>query len=126
MAEIEIFWQATLEKKIKEFQVRIVDLETKSYQSSPRPGTGSRRMESRIAELTDQLSQTSRDKSETVRMQRAADKGTRDAKMQLAESDRQRGRMEDEVRNYEAKLAGMRQAMAELVSGHLCPSPWPS
>jgi myosin protein heavy chain len=108
--------QATLEKKIKEFQVRIVDLETKSYQSSPRPGTGSRRMESRIAELTDQLSQTSRDKSETVRAQRAADKGVRDAKLQLAESDRLRTRMEEEMRNYESKMASMRQSMAELVS----------
>jgi myosin heavy chain 9/10/11/14 len=79
-------------------------------------------MESRIAELTDQLSQTSRDRSETVRMQRAADKGARDAKMQLAESDRQRSRMEEEVRNYEAKLASMRQAMAELVSADFLPS----
>jgi myosin protein heavy chain len=73
-------------------------------------------MESRIAELTDQLSQTSRDKSETVRAQRAADKGVRDAKLQLAESDRLRTRMEEEMRNYESKMASMRQSMAELVS----------
>jgi myosin protein heavy chain len=108
--------QATLEKKIKELQVRMVDLETKAYQSSPRPATGSRRMESRIEELTTQLSQSSRDKTETVRMQRSADKNARDAKLQQMESDRQRSRLEEEVRSYEAKIVSMRQAMDDLVS----------
>jgi chromosome segregation ATPase len=102
--------------KMKELQVKIVDLETKAYQSSPRPVTGSRRMESRIEELTSQLTQTSRDKSETVRLQRSADKNARDAKQQLVESDRQRARLEEEVRNYESKILSMRQAVDDLVS----------
>jgi myosin protein heavy chain len=73
-------------------------------------------MESRISELTDKLSQTSRDQSDTVRMQRSADKDARDAKMQLADSERHRAKLEGEIRNSEARMESMRHAMHELVS----------
>ena len=93
--------------------MRIVDLETKSL-NVPRPSsTNSRRLESRIEELTNQLNQTSKDSS---RLHRSADKTARDAKFQLAEAERQRQRMEEEVRTYEGKISSMRQAMDELVS----------
>lgn len=105
-------FQANLEKQIKELNVRIVDLETKSL-NSPRPATTSRRMESRIEELTNQLQQTSKD---TSRVNRSADKTARDARFQLAEAERQRARLEEEVKAYEAKVVGMRQSMDELVS----------
>ena len=72
-------------------------------------------MESRIEELTNQLSQTSRDKTETVRLQRTADRTARDAKSQLIESDRQRARLEEEVKSYDTKIVSMRQAMDDLV-----------
>ncbi|EMD32423.1 hypothetical protein CERSUDRAFT_118769 [Gelatoporia subvermispora B] len=101
---------ANLEKQIKELNVRIVDLETKSL-NSPRPASTSRRLESRIEDLTNQLQQTSKDSS---RLNRTMDKTTRDARFQLAEAERQRQRMEDEVKTYEAKIVGMRQAMDEL------------
>jgi myosin protein heavy chain len=74
-------------------------------------------LESRIEELTSQLSQTSRDKSETVRLQRTADKTARDAKTQLIESERQRSKLEEEVRNYDAKIHDMRADLDALVSG---------
>ncbi|KAJ6591377.1 myosin II heavy chain [Mycena sp. CBHHK59/15] len=101
---------ANLEKQVKELNVRIVDLETKSYVNSPRPTT-SRRMESRIEELTNQLNQTNKDRSDTSRLQRSADKIARDAKYQLAESDRQRAKLEEERRAYEAQILTLRQAM---------------
>lgn len=105
--------QANLEKQIKELNVRIVDLETKSL-NSPRPAsTTSKRLESRIEELTSQLNQSSKDSS---RLHRNADKTVRDAKFQLAEAERQRNRLEEEVKSYEAKVVNMRQAMDELVS----------
>lgn len=104
--------QANLEKQIKELNVRVVDLETRSL-NSPRPATTSRRLESRIEELTKQLSQSSKDSS---RVHRTADKSARDAKFQLAEIDRQKERLEEEVKAYEAKVVSMRQAMDELVS----------
>ncbi|TFK47329.1 nonmuscle myosin heavy chain b [Heliocybe sulcata] len=105
---------ATLEKQIKDLNVRVVDLETKSLASSPRPPTTSRRMESRIQELTDQLNQSSKDKSESLRLHRSADKTARDAKYQLAELERQRQRLEEENQAYEGKLASLRQVMDEL------------
>lgn len=105
---------AHLEKQIKELNVRIVDLETKSYVSSPRAATSSRRLESRIEELTTQLNQTNKDKSEASRLHRSADKTARDAKVQLAESDRQKARMEEERRSYETHIQNLRQAMDHL------------
>lgn len=103
---------------MKELNVRIVDLETKSL-NSPKPATASRRLESRIEELTNQLNQSSKDSS---RVNRSADRSARDAKFQLAEADRQRSRLEEEVRSYEAKLVNMRQTLDELVSG-ICVHP---
>ncbi|KAF8880496.1 class II myosin [Infundibulicybe gibba] len=105
---------ANLEKEIKELKVRIVDLETKSYASSPRPTT-SRRVDSRIEELTSQLNQSNKDKSETSRLQRSADKIARDAKFQLAESDRQRAKLEEERKAYEAQIQSLRRAMDDMV-----------
>ena len=103
--------QANLEKQIKELNVRIVDLETKSL-NHPRPVTTSRRLESRIEELTNQLNQSTKDSS---RVNRSADKTARDARLQLAESERARARLEEEVKNYESKLSGLRHSMDELV-----------
>ena len=105
-----------MEKQVKELNVRIVDLETKSYASSPRPVRESRRLENRIEELTSKLTQESKEKSETLRMSRTADKSVRDIKFQLTESDRQRVRLEDEVKTYEKKVLDLRQSVDALVS----------
>ncbi|KAH9942698.1 myosin tail-domain-containing protein [Amylocystis lapponica] len=101
---------AILEKQVKELNVRIVDLETRSL-NSPRPATTSRRLASRIDELQSQLDQSTKEKSHH---HRTSDKSTRDAKFQLAEAERQRVRLEEEVKSYESKIVGMRQAMDEL------------
>ncbi|KAF8154672.1 class II myosin [Crassisporium funariophilum] len=102
---------ANLEKQIKELNVRIVDLETKSYASSPRPTPGSRRMDSRIEELANQLHHTT-NKSDSLRMslQRSPDKLTRDATSQLLESDRQKAKLE----SYETQIHNMRQSMDNM------------
>lgn len=84
--------------------MRIVDLETRSL-NAPRPAPTSRRLESRIEELTTQLNQSTKDSS---RIHRSADKA-------LQEADRQRTRLEEEVKNYESKIVTMRQTMDELV-----------
>jgi len=105
---------ANLEKQVKELNVRIVDLETKSYASSPRPVRESRRLETRIEELTSKLTQESKEKSDTLRMSRTADKSVRDTKFQLVESDRQRVRLEDEVKTYEKKVTDLRQSVDAL------------
>ncbi|KAH9925965.1 nonmuscle myosin heavy chain b [Fomitopsis serialis] len=76
--------RANLEKQIKELNLRIVDLETKSL-NVPRPSsTSSRRLESRIEELTNQLNQTSKDSSAST----LCGQDARDARFQLAEAER--------------------------------------
>lgn len=68
-------------------------------------------MESRIEDLTSQLNQSQKEKSDTSRLQRSADKVARDAKFQLAESDRQKAKLEEERKAYEAQLRNLRQAL---------------
>lgn len=106
--------QATLEKQVKELNVHIVDLETRSYANSPRPGP-SRRTESRIEELTGQLNQHKTDKNDTSRLQRSADKLAHDAKFQQAESERQRIKFEEERIAYEAHIQELRQSLDATV-----------
>lgn len=47
-------------------------------------------------------------------MSRTADKSVRDTKFQLVESDRQRVRLEDEVKTYEKKVLDLRQSIDTL------------
>ncbi|CAA7270852.1 unnamed protein product [Cyclocybe aegerita] len=97
---------ASLEKQIKELNVRIVDLETRSYALSPsRTGSTPRRLDSRIEELTNQLQQTSKDRRESLRL-------NRDGKSQLLDDDRNRSKLE----SYEVQVQNMRQAMDVMVS----------
>jgi hypothetical protein len=48
-------------------------------------------------------------------MQRSADIAVRDTKFQLAESDRQRARLEEERETYEEQIQSLRQAMDVMV-----------
>ena len=105
--------QASLEKHVKELNVRIVDLETRSYASSPRhnTGTGSRRTDSRIEELTNQLQQTNKDRRESLRHRGPENASSQDSKSQLAETERQRAKAEA----YENQINNMRQTMDTMV-----------
>jgi myosin protein heavy chain len=105
--------QANLEKQLKELNVRIVDLETRSYANS-RPPTISRRRESRIEELTNQLILSSKDGVESSRHQRSPEKFSRDPNAQQAENERQRQRVEEERQAYESQLQSLREAMDSL------------
>ncbi|KAG9003013.1 hypothetical protein FRB94_001636 [Tulasnella sp. JGI-2019a] len=105
---------ANLEKIAKDLNVRVVDLEARALTSSQRPPSTSKRLESKIEELTGKLQQESKEKSETVRAHRSADKTARDIQSQLAESDRQRARLEDELRKGEARVDSMKQSLNEL------------
>jgi myosin heavy chain 9/10/11/14 len=48
-------------------------------------------------------------------MQRSADIAVRDTKFQLAESDRQRARLEEERETYEEQIQSLRQTMDVMV-----------
>ena len=92
--------------------MRIVDLETRSFAASPRPLPASRRLESRIEELQSKLSQENKEKTDTIRAHRTAE---RDTKFQLAEAERQRIRLEEKLQEAEGQVNEMRQAMDSLV-----------
>lgn len=104
-----------MEKANKELSVRIVELETKAIANAPRP-MASKRLESRIEELTTRLNQEEKEKSETLRLHRTADKTARDMSFRLQESDRHRLRLEEELKGYEEKVQALRQKQTELVN----------
>ena len=108
--------QGRLQKDLKDAQVRLIELEAKAMGvNAPRPNT-SRRIESRIAELSNQLNQASNEKAESSRMHRAADKTTRDMKLDLQEAERVRQRLEQQVGQLEGKVADLRTHCHQLVS----------
>jgi chromosome segregation ATPase len=108
--------QASLDKQIKELNLRIVDLETKTLSlNSSRPSNVNKRLESRIEELQNQLNQSAKDSSRL----KTADKGTREVMIQLQESERQRSRLEEEMKSYENRIQTMRQSMDEMVGNIL-------
>lgn len=89
-----------------------MDLETKTLSlNSSRPSNVNKRLESRIEELQSQLNQSTKDTSRL----KTADKGSREATMQLQESERQRSRLEEELKSYEARITTMRESMDEMV-----------
>ena len=90
--------------------MRIVDLETKSYSRNPQSSSAAtiRRLESRIEELTNQLSQVTKDHRRTSL--------SSEFSAQLMESERQRAKLEGEVRLYEDKVNRMRLQMDDMVS----------
>ncbi|KAJ8508333.1 hypothetical protein ONZ45_g9391 [Pleurotus djamor] len=106
---------ASLENQIKELNVRIVDLETKAYTNSPRSTISARRPDGKIEELTNSLT-GGKEKAENPRSLRAADKLARDAKLQIAESDRQRQKLEEERKAYESQIRALRESMDKLQS----------
>jgi myosin protein heavy chain len=90
--------------------LRIVDLETKSYSRNPQSSSAAtiRRLESRIEELTNQLSQVTKDHRRTSL--------SSEFSAQLMESERQREKLEGEVRLYDDKVSRMRHQMDDMVS----------
>ena len=87
-------------------------METKSYSRNPQSSSAAtiRRLESRIEELTSQLSQV------TKEYRRASLSADKDLAARLTESDRQRAKLEEELRLYEEKVKAMRLQMDVMVS----------
>lgn len=110
--------QAELEKQVKELNVRLVDQETKSYSSSPRPSTQTKRLEAKVQELTAKLDRALKEKTEGGRSNGVSDKALRELQFQLSESERGRLRVETELKGYETKVTKLRDAMDELVIGN--------
>ncbi|KAH7890387.1 hypothetical protein F5I97DRAFT_21807 [Phlebopus sp. FC_14] len=106
---------AQLEKQVKELNVRIVDLETKSYASTPQPSTTIRQLQVRIEELTSQLSQVSNDKRHSTQI-RSSDKVAREIQLQLSESEHQRAKLEENRKASESQIQVLREKLDKVQS----------
>lgn len=106
--------QAQLEKQVKDFNVRIVDLETKSYTNTPQPNATIRQLRARVEELTTQLSQAANDKRHSIPL-RSSDKAVRDIQLQLQESERHRLKLEEDRKVSESQIQSFRQKLDEMV-----------
>lgn len=106
--------QAKLEKQLKELNVRIVDLETKSYANPSHPSATVRQLEARIEELTKQLNQASTDKRHSTQL-RSPDKAAREVHLQLSESERQRAKLEDDKKAANAQVQALREKLDKVV-----------
>ena len=106
--------QAQLEKQVKDLNVRIVDLETKSYTSTPQPNATIRQLQARIEELNSQLSQATNDKRHSTPL-RSSDKAVRDMQLQLQESERHRSKLEEDRKLSETQIHTLREKLDTLV-----------
>ncbi|KAG1740928.1 P-loop containing nucleoside triphosphate hydrolase protein [Suillus lakei] len=106
---------AQLEKQVKDLNVRVVDLETKSYTNSPHPSSTVRQLQSRIDELTTQLKQASSEKVDSNRLH-SSDKAIRDIQLQLAESERHHIKLEEERKISEGQITSLRQTLDKVQS----------
>ncbi|KAF8551612.1 hypothetical protein OG21DRAFT_256077 [Imleria badia] len=106
---------AQLEKQVKDFNVRIVDLETKSYTSTPQPNATIRQLQARVEELTAQLSQATNDKRHSTPV-RSSDKAVRDIQLRLQESERHRLKLEEDRKAGESQIHTLRKKLDETQS----------
>lgn len=100
---------------MKDLNVRIVDLETKSYTNSLHSSPTVRQLQSRIDELATQLKQASSEKFDSSRPHRP-DNVVRDMQLQLAESERHCGKLEEERKASENQINTLRQTLDRVVS----------
>lgn len=103
--------QARLEKQVKDLNVRIVDLETKSYASTPQPNATIRQLQARVEELTGQLTSDKRLSTPV----RSSDKAIRDIQLQLQESERHRSKLEAGRKLSEGQIQTLRDKLDKLV-----------
>ncbi|KAG8221578.1 P-loop containing nucleoside triphosphate hydrolase protein [Butyriboletus roseoflavus] len=106
---------AQLEKQVKDLNLRIVDLETKSYTSTPQPNATIRQLQARIEELTTQLTQASNDKRHITAL-RSSDKAVRDIQLQLRESEHHRLKLDEDRKLSETQIQSLREKLDKAQS----------
>lgn len=102
-----------MEKQVKELNFRVVDLEAAI---SVDPSKGSRRLESKIQDLNEQLSKANREKDEATFSCKKFERNIRDFTQQLTDKERIRVRQEDDLNKVNDKLKKMKEHVDELES----------
>lgn len=103
--------KAQLEKQVKDLQLRLVDLETKSYSSTSHD---IRFLHTRVQELENQLEEHERVKSQSERSVRNVDRTVRDLQTQIERRDKVNAQLEEEIAKGKEKLERMLKAVEEL------------
>ncbi|KAH8915441.1 hypothetical protein BT69DRAFT_1230091 [Atractiella rhizophila] len=101
---------ATLEKQIKDLQNKVVNIETRSYTSSPRPPTDRKRVE----ELVAQLDEEKRLKNEILKSAKLGERISTDLEGRLQDAERVRKRLEEDLANTEQRVLSLRKAIESL------------
>ena len=105
------YYQTSLEKEVKALQVKIVDLETQSY-NSPVPAV-TKRLESKLREVQHQLEE---DRTENSRIKAVSERQSRDYQSQLKEMQSQQERLIQERGAYEKAIGELQQSLKKAVS----------
>jgi myosin protein heavy chain len=105
--------KASLEKSLKELQLRCIDLETKSYSSGSQDV---RFLHGRIQELETQLESLEKTRSTEARSVRTVDRTVKDLQTQLDRKDKTAQMLNDDVSKSRDKIERLLQTIDELQS----------
>lgn len=100
-----------LEKQVKDLQLKLVDLETKSYANTSHD---IRFLHSRVQELENQLEAHEKSKSAADRSVRNVDRTVRDLQAQIDRRDKINSQLEEEIAKGKEKLERMLKNVEEL------------
>ncbi|TPX44704.1 hypothetical protein SeLEV6574_g04325 [Synchytrium endobioticum] len=105
--------KVALEKQVKELNSRILDIEASVF--SDRSGV-SKRLESRLEEVAQQLDTAMREKAELAKDARKNDRTLKDLQFQLSEKDKLKSRYDEELEKLYDKVKKQKLQIDELES----------
>jgi myosin heavy chain 9/10/11/14 len=103
--------KASLEKHVRELQLRVAELETAVSVDSTR---NVKSLESKMIDLTTRLDKSNREKEDLSQNSRRHERLVRDLQFQLAEKEKQRQRSDDESLKTAEKLRRMKQDLMDM------------
>ncbi|KAI9828268.1 MAG: hypothetical protein M1819_004593 [Sarea resinae] len=105
--------KAALEKSAKDLQLKVIDLETKSYSST---GQDVRFLHGRIQELERQIEEQESKHHQSQRSVRNVDRTVRDLQAQIERREKINGQLSDEINKSRDKVERLLQTIDELQS----------
>ncbi|KAI9695885.1 MAG: hypothetical protein M1836_006002 [Candelina mexicana] len=105
--------KASLEKNVKDLQLRLVDLETKGYSSASQDV---RFLHKRIQELEYQMEQQESERNKSQRSVRNVDRTVRDLQAQIERRDKTNAQLSDDISKSRDKVERLLQTIDELQS----------
>ncbi|KAH0604680.1 uncharacterized protein H6S33_006348 [Morchella sextelata] len=107
--------RASLEKQVKDLQLKLVDLETKSYSTTSHDV---RFLHGRVQELEKLLDEQEKERNKSERSVRNVDRTVRDLQTQIERRDKAAIQLEEEVTKGKEKLERLLKTIEELEAAH--------